>query len=576
MKRIKYEKDILDQALRARIIMEIEGTENRQRKAESYRRHLNYKDQTNRFVIANMLRQFKIETVIEMRSTIANISVVRKVIDKLARVFNNGVERKISDDEEGTKKLQLLERALNLNSELKKTNRVLKLQRNAALFLRPCPEYEKDETKPLWTLKPETLSPHNYDVVEDYYDRTKPLCFILSDFDTSYDNFNGSVAAIDPGLRPVGASLFGKGNGTDELIADKKEDAGKDIGVQKTYVWWSKNYHFTTDASGEILKDEGNPGNANPFETQMIIDFALDQDGSFWAEGGSDLIEGAILINSMLTHLLNIGLLQSYGQFYMIGENLPAKVEIGPNRIIKLEYKKDEQAEPKMGFLNANPNLDSLLGCIEAYLALLLTTNNLSTSGVSAQLSGGNDAASGIALIIDKAESIEDVQDQRQGFLDKEPKIFAAIAAFFKVYGASSVERLKEMTITQDQVKKITTEFNDQGALMSEKEKLETMKLRKDLGLDTMIGLLMRDNPSLTEQQAADKLKTMIKERMIEKTMMTEAGMTMPGEEQELDEDGNPIEKDPEAEVDPLKPEKEEEEKEDPKDESDKGNDDGQ
>ena len=58
------------------------------------------------------------------------------------------------------------------------------------------------------------------------------------------------------------------------------------------------------------------------------------------------------------------------------------------------------------------------------YIALYLTTNNLSTSGVSTQLSGGNTLPSGVALILDKAESLEDVQDQRQVFIDKEPDIF--------------------------------------------------------------------------------------------------------------------------------------------------------
>ena len=74
-----------------------------------------------------LLRQFDQETVEEMRYALSNISIVKKVIDKLSRVYSNGVDRSITGDENATKNLKTLEKRLDVNTAMKKTNRFLKL-----------------------------------------------------------------------------------------------------------------------------------------------------------------------------------------------------------------------------------------------------------------------------------------------------------------------------------------------------------------------------------------------------------------------------------------------------------------
>jgi hypothetical protein len=498
--KIKFENQILDPAVRAQVIMEIEASENRNRKHESYRRYLCYKDQTIYFVVANLLRQFSENTVISMRYSISNISIVRKVIDKLSRVYSVGVKREISGKDEDTKKLQELEKIIDINSKMKQANRYLKLQKNCALYMKPCPRYNEDGSSVEWTLVPEVLQPHNYDVIEDEYDKTRPLAFILSDYTPEMSDYS----KIDPGLRPQGATILARGDGRDQIIADSPDDSGK--GQEKTYIWWSKNFHFTTNSKGEIIADPGNTQNKNPFGVEMIIGYGIDQDNQYWAQGGGDLIDGAILLNGMITHNNHVGVTQGYGQFYMTGQNLPGSVEIGPTKMIKLEYNKEEQAEPKIGFASANPNLGELRGLVEAYIALLLTTNNLSTAGVSAQLSGGKDFASGISLIIDKAESLEDVSDQQQIFVDKEGKVFDAARAFLDTYRDQLIEPLKEIKLPDDIGKTLSTSFQEPEPIQSEKERLENYKLRMELGLDTLVTIIMKENPGITEDQAEKQL----------------------------------------------------------------------
>lgn len=558
--RIKKEQELLLPETLKQLVEEIEGTPNRTRKYNSYRRYQCYKDKTNHFVYEMLLRQFDIQTVDQMRYSLSNISIVKKVIDKLARVYSNGVERSIKGDPKATEKLNELVKVLDINTSLKKTNRFLKLEKNVSLFVKPCPIV--DGTKENWGIKVEPLLPHVYDAVEDFYDRTKPMAIILSDYEPpcttlqSMDGQRSPIAHIAPAIAEAKTS-----NGVDEKIADSKDDQ-KTYDRDKRYTLWSKNYHFTFNAAGEIIPNTSNPGNINPLKVFNHINFAIDQDGSFWAEGGEDLVDGAILINSLVTHTMHVGVTQGYGQFYMIGENLPRTIKIGPSNAILAEFKKDEQAEPKLGFLSANPQLDSLRGLVEMYIALYLTTNNLSTSGIATQLTGGTDAASGIALIIDKSESLEDVQDQRQVFIDKEPSIFEAINAVLKTYQGNLVEELKELILPDDFKKNYQLKFNDQQPIISEKEKLEIMKLRKELGIDSAITLLMKDDPTLSEQDAETKLLKIIEQRIKEKTAMSAAGLTPEDPEadgEEQDPDKGPDDKPDDEEKDKV-----------PKDESNK------
>lgn len=530
--RIKNENEILDPAVRKQIIEEILGSENQRRKQEAYKRYLTYKDQTKAFVVEQLQKQFDSSTVKEMEYCLANISLCRKVIDKLARVYNNGVRREVQGDEKLTESLENLSKELEINSELRKANKFLKLQKNLAFYIKPCPIYYADGSEK-YSLKLEPMNPYLYDAVEHYYDRTKPMCFILSDFEYStvqYTSLDAATVGRTASPDPQGVK---KGDGIDQSIADQPDDA-----KTKQFVWWSDSYHFVTDESGTIISE----GTENPIKMMPIVNFALDQDGQFWAQGGDDLIDGSILINSILTHNQHVAITQGYGQFYMKGKNLPRNIKIGPSKAIIMEYDEGEPV-PEIGYASSNPQIDALRGLVESYIALLLTTNNLSTSAVAAQLGQSNMAPSGIALMIDKAESMEDVNDQRQIFLDKEHEIWEIIAAWLNLYGDMLDDSLKGYALPEEI--EMNIKFHDAPVVVSEQEKLQNFKLRKELGLDSMLDLIMKDNPSLTKQEAEEKLKSLLEDKMMNamnqnlESANKENEMSKPDDMEDMSENGS-------------------------------------
>src|SRR3954463_947712 len=91
--KIKSESDLLNVEIRKKLIEEFCGTNNTRRKNEAFKAYECLKDKTSNYVMDLLLKQFDTETVVEMQYAISNISVLRKVISKLAKVYANGVKR---------------------------------------------------------------------------------------------------------------------------------------------------------------------------------------------------------------------------------------------------------------------------------------------------------------------------------------------------------------------------------------------------------------------------------------------------------------------------------------------------
>lgn len=506
--RLTDETQILNIDVRKSIIEAIGSPENKRRKDESFKRYMCYKDYTYLYVLKKLGLQFDQDTLTEMQYALSNIAIVKKIVDKLARVYSFGIERK-TKDESSQKELDALVETMKVDSVFKKTNRFLKLEKNVIQYIVPV-----DSVEPAFEGKKEiaakVLLPHFYDAVEHEDNREKAICYILSDYKAS----NGISYSPNPARagRPFGGvTPIKPGDGTDQIIADSPSDQENNSG---SYVFWSNKYHFTCNAKGEIISEDI----FNPIGKMPIVNYAEDQDNSFWAIGGSDLTDGAVLVNSLITHLIHIAVTQGYGQIVMKGKNLPKSLKVGPNKAILLEYEKDNDPTPEFSFESASPPIDGIRGLIEMYVALLLTTNNLTTSGVSTQLQGASQFPSGIALMIDKAESMEDVKDQQQIFLDAEPKFWDIVASWQRVLSpSSSLVPYQDVGQVPDP-KDISYKFGEPQSLETESERLANLKTKFELKIISHLDMIKSEYPDFTDEEAKEKLKEIL-EKAIEEEL---------------------------------------------------------
>jgi len=504
------EEQILDPSFRAQVIREISSNENVDRKNMELRKYEVYKDQTKKWAIELLARELKRETVAEMEKRATNVSICRKIINKLAQCYVNGVVRTVPD--EGSQvAMDFLAEHLRLNSVMKKVDRYSELFHNTMLQIVPylC---EDAEEGPQYDLQLKVLPPHAYDVIEDPKNKEKPKVVILTDFvernQRTQDNFfqPGSDGRNTQGIIPN----FHQGDRKEQTIADSPEDAGQE---NREYIFWSPKYHFTCNGKGEILVDKSPEGNLNPIQALPFVNFAGDQDGQFWARGGDDLVDGAVLINVLLTDMNAIANVQGWGQLVIKGKNVPTYIQGGPHTALKMEYEKDDPV-PDVQFVSSNPPLDIWMQMIEQHVALLLSTNNLSPASVAGKLDAAN-FPSGIAMLIEQSESTAEVQDKQRLFKDAEPQVWRILKKWIDVYAPTG--QLEEK-LSDGGSKLLTTEVNlkfmNPKPVISEKEKLETLKMRQELGISTIVDLILMDNPDLTEEEAEKKALEISKENM--------------------------------------------------------------
>ncbi len=524
---IYQEEDIVtDVVARKKLIDSWKYPSNMSRKAEAYKRKSCYNDKTKLFVVEELLKQFDTSTVNEMWYALSNISIYKKVVNKLARVYSEGVQRKGPTDEV-TKSIDSLAKIMDINNRMKKINRWQKSSKS--VIAGPIPVQLPDGT---YQIKVDVQQAYNYDVVEDPNDKEKAMFIVISDYkpqatttQTPVDPASAGrlpgvpmepqqLQNVDPGVKQT-ATLVDSYTQQQQKPEDKLTTQD-----DEEYIWWSAKYHFTTDGKGVIknmVEDTGQQTEqdlSNPLMEIPWDNYSIDQDGCFYGEGGDDLVDGAILINSMITNSQHIGVTQGYGQFWVKGKNLQKVYKTGPNKAITFEMEDKDTPDPSIGYASANPPLDALKNQVVMYVALYLTTNNLSTRAVATELNG-TDMASGVAMMIDKSESTEDVNDQQSIFLNKEPNLWRKIQKWDTIYRAKNLlsedfKMIPPLPVGID--KTIQIKFEEASPIQTEGDKIDALQKRKDLGINTMVELMIKDDPTLTEEKAKEKLLEIQKE----------------------------------------------------------------
>ena len=530
--KLMAEEQILDIDFRQTVIAEINGSENQARKFEAFRRYECFKDKTAKWVLKSLEADGLTEdTLKQMRSRVSNISICKKIVNKLARTYSAGVQR-MTDVPEETKAIDDAARFLKLDDKQKKSDRYRELFRNTVSMIVP-QKSGGDDANPLYSIGLRVLGPWEYDVIEDCHNREIPRVFILSDF----VEIDGEIEAANEteAGRHTRSSSSMKSDGIDQTIADSPQD--KNGGKRKTYIWWSANFHFTTWEDGSICemmtdRDELGPVLANPIQMLPFAVNAEEQDGSFWADGGEDIVDGSILVNKQITDMFFVQYQQGYGIPVIVGKNLKDRYTIGPNKAILLEYEQDDP-EPKVYFASANPPIDNWMRSIEQYVAMLLTTNNLSVT----QLAGKLDATqlpSGIALVVERAEVTVETEDKHSQYASMERELFNIFAAWQAVlYETADVDPdlvVAVPRLPEDIASRLVVRFNEAKPVMTESEKLANLKARKELGINEEVDLIMMDNPDMTREDADKKLLAIKEAKMKNAADMakTMAGVAKP------------------------------------------------
>lgn len=520
------DEDVLDPNFRVKIIREIMGEENLRRKVQSVKRYEMFRDKTVDHVMNRLRDQgFLKDTIDQMRARASNISILKKIVKKKARSYVSGVDRKAVDKAgkdlpDVTKSVEKLAEILKVTQVFRRADEARELNRNALIYCHPIPTAQvqtPDGVMNRWTMTTRVLQAHQFDAIPSAHNRELAGCIILSDYPAGLQAMMQGRGALGYRSPPEGGS---GGDGRDQEIANSRSDAGAgDRPGDVKFIWWTSSYHFTTDKDGKIVAGQQAMDLTNPIKRMPFVHVAKEQDGEFWADGGDDLSEGAILINLLLTDFAGIMSAQGWGQPVLIeeaasGQDQPEEVETGPHNLIRLRVKQGSSITPDYKLVSTDPHPDAWLRLIEVYVALLLTTNNLSPRNISGKLDVAN-LASGVAKMIDESESTEDITEAQAYFSCKEEEFWDVVQAWLAVLTPTDRldDELAEITGIPADVE-INTRFKQAGAVLSEDEKLSLILKKKQIGLTLFQDLLKLENPNLSDEEALELLGKIIEQRL--------------------------------------------------------------
>lgn len=517
------DEDILDLGFRQKVIREIAGAENQRRKQRGERRHELARDKTVEHVIARLESQgFSDDTVSEMRARAANVSIYKKIVKKKSRAYSAGVDRTVNNEageanQASTKVVQGLAKELKVNQVFRKGDEAREIHRNALVYCHPIPVATvatPDGQKSRWSMTARILHAHQFDVIPLAWDKERAGCIILSDFPAGTESMTSGRGALGYRDGNEGAS---NGDGVDQTIADSREDSGAG---HPAFIWWTRSFHFTTDKNGAIITGTMHGDGMNPIKRMPFVELAKDQDGEYWGEGGDDLTEAAILINLLITDLASILSNQGYGQPVLIEEANTGssqnaqkeEVPIGPRELIRIKVPQGSSVGDYK-LVSTDVPADSWIKLIELYVALTLTTNNLSPRNISGKLDAVN-IASGIAKMIDESESTEDLTEAQQYYAEKESEFWEIVFAWLDVLkGTERLDDALAKATSPPDGFQITPYYKQQGVVLSEQEKLDLIKKRKEIGLTLFKDLIQLDDANLTDEQALKLLEEILAER---------------------------------------------------------------
>lgn len=424
---------------------------------------------------------------------IPSINIVKKVNDKLSKVYNEPALR-MCNNKNDADLLKAIAQKCGLENQLITANRMTNLNRRSALEL-----YIDDNA-----LKVKVLAAHQFLVYSDnIIDPNKPTVFIK--------------------LMP---KMDKRTTVTVDRNGNKLENPYEEIIVVETYALYSDTEFMVIDSSGDIREDimnaMGVSSTENPFGVIPFV-YINTSKLELLPYPNKTALDIGILIPKLLTDLNYSAQFLSHSVIWTKNADL-AGAEINPDAIVHLgDTDAATGAIPEIGTINPETDIDGVLKLIEFQLSSYLTTEGLKAGGIGNM--DANQESSGVSKIIDESDATDARKNQMEIFRDVEKDLWFKIAKIQET-GSRTGSVEEKRLFTSNFPLNMSVRFSEIRPLESEKQKYEKIKIGRDLKLLTRKQALQELYPDLNEEQLMSRLKDVEDELMKEKEEMLDMGIT--------------------------------------------------
>lgn len=464
--------NLLNDGIRKKLISEADGEENKKRKLVSFEEFEVYKDRIKAFVLRYLECIYSKKFIAEL-PIFHSINIQKRIATNEASIYDTPPKRTFHGvTEDQAKIIADVYKDMKIDTALMKANIFFKIQEQAHLYIVPS----------MGRLKAKVMLPHQMDVVPSAEDTEVGECYLVNGFDR----------------RSANIRVTKSGDSVDETIADEDDyQAG-----MKTILVWSPLFNFLMDEQGNIMSRETeNPiGGVVPF-----VDIHGMKDGEYWVRSGQSLTDFTIQLNAGLTDLNHIVRMQGFSQAWYKGpaNSMPDNIQVGPNFIIKLPIDPNAQVDTDFGFANPGSDITGATAHMEKIISMFLTSRGVDPTLVNSTNEKAK-YASGFDRLLAMIDEFCASKTDFDVFEDAEQRIFNIVRAYLNTYAGTNILKYKMAKIPEGAY--VQVEFKKPEAIMSEKEKLETIQQRKDLGIISRVEAVMQDR-NINQEDAEKVLK---------------------------------------------------------------------
>lgn len=291
------------------------------------------------------------------------------------------------------------------------------------------------------------------------------------------------------------------------------------------FALYSDDEFMIIDSSGAIRADKmaemGATSTKNPFGVIPFV-YINTSHSELIPYPNQTAYDIGILVPKLLTDLNYSAQFMSHSVIWTANTDLQG-AEINPDAIVNLGDTDADGNSPTIGTIDPKTDIDGVLKLITFQLSSYLATVGIK-SGSIGQLEASS-ASSGISKIIDEGDTTETRKQQTGNFRKVEPDFWNKFAKMQAVWSASGSVKKKE-TFSPDFLESFSIKFAEIKPIESEKDKLDKMKVARDLKLITKKQALREIYPNLPEDQLVQRIKELDEELEKEKKEMMSMGLT--------------------------------------------------
>lgn len=415
------------------------------------------------YVLASLRKQLSEQSYEAAKDRIAPINLLRRVVDKLSKIYSKPPSRNLVLDDQGDQKLlDFYFDEMDPNTNFNMSNEFYNTYKNVAV------EAFIQEEKPKIRVVP---ADRYLFYSNDIIDPTNP---------THYIKFMGKIKR--------------EGENEQEVIAVYSKDEAQIV---------NEKGEVHSDLMAARKMDGTNPINALPAihfnQSKHLIVPKFD----------ADMLAMTLLLPILLTDLNYAVMFQAFSVIYGIDVD-STDLKMAPNSFWSFKSDAETDKQPQVSQIKPQVDINEVIGMIQAQLSIWLNSKGIRPGSVG-QLTSEN-LVSGLSKIVDEMDTYEARQKQVPEFTDGEERFWNLLMHNYHPWWVKTGQ-LRAGVFSPMQAVKV--EFAEQRPIQPRADIIKEAQEELSAGFTTKRRALMRVNPDMTEEEIDELLIEIESERTV-------------------------------------------------------------